>query len=87
MKRDNPKISFLTIEKRMIMLCDTRFEGYRKTIEQLVLQIVQTIESKQPNSELMAEGFRMELKRVAKAMRADMYAIYYTNEYQDKGVF
>ena len=65
----------------MILLCDSRFDGYCKTIEQLVLQIVQT------DNELMREGFRMELKRVTQTMRTDMYAIYYTNEYQDKGVF
>ena len=75
------KIKFLTSEQRMILLSDSRFDGYRKTIEALVLQIVQT------DNELMREGFRMELKRVCKTMRADMYAIYYTNEYQEKGVF
>lgn len=75
------KIKFLTSEQRIILLSDTRFDGYRKTIEALVLQIVQT------DNELMREGFRMELKRVTQAMRTDMYAIYYTNEYQEKGVF
>lgn len=75
------RINFLTSEQRVILLCDDRFEGYRKTIEQLVLNIVQT------DNELMREGIRMELKRVCKIMRTDMYAIYYTNEYQEKGVF
>lgn len=75
------KIDFLTSEQRMILLCDKRFDGYRKTIEQLVQNIVQT------ENELMREGFRMELKRVTQIMRTDMYAIYYSNEYQEKGVF
>ena len=57
-KSNFKKIDFLTSEQRMILLCDSRFDGYRKTIEQLVLQIVQT------DNELMCEGFRMELKRV-----------------------
>ena len=75
------KINFLTSEQRLILLCDNRFDGYRKTIEQLVQNIVQT------ENELMREGFRMELKRVTQIMRTDMYAIYYSNEYQEKGVF
>ena len=81
MSVESTKIHFLTSEQRMILLCDERFDGYRKTIEQLVAQIVQT------ENELMREGFRMELKRVTQTMRTDMYAIYYTNEYQEKGVF
>ena len=75
------KIKFLTSEQRMILLSDARFDGYRKTIEALVLQIAQT------KNELMKDGFRRELKRVCQVMRTDMYAIYYTNEYQEKGVF
>lgn len=75
------KIDFLTSEQRMILLCDERFDDYRKTIEKLVQNIVQT------ENILMREGFRMELKRVAQIMRTDMYAIYYSNEYQEKGVF
>ena len=75
------KIKFLTSEQRMILLSDSRFDGYRKTIEALVLQIVQT------ENELIKDGFRRELKRVCQAMRTDMYAVYYTNEYQEKGVF
>lgn len=75
------KINFLTSEQRLILLCDNRFDDYRKTIEQLVENIVQT------DNELMREGFRMELKRVAETMRIDMFAIFYSNEYQEKGVF
>lgn len=79
---NNPdKTTFLTTEQRMILLCDSRFDGYRKTIEKLVYNITQC------DNDLMKEGFRMELKRVAQLMRTDMYAIYFSNEYQENGIF
>lgn len=81
MCNDETRVNFLTSEQRLILLCDERFDGYRKSIEKLVENIVQT------ENELMREGFRMELKRVAQTMRTDMFAIFYSNEYQEKGVF
>lgn len=72
---------FKAYEKRMIILCDSRFDDYRKKVQELVSCISLATDTK------IKDGFRMELKRVLDAMRLDMFGQFYTNEYQQKGVF
>lgn len=75
------KYGFKAYEKRMIILCDSRYDDYRKKVQELVSCISLATEPK------VKDGFRMELKRVLDAIRLDMFGQFYTDEYQKKGVF